>query len=269
MSLGQMASVLGPRHDEAQGLLPRVAYTKGGPTLNIDPLPSAHRNGLIAVFIMAILSFIATLVLISFITYRLVFWRSNYRRYIGYNQYVILIYNLVLADLQQSLAFLICLKWIVSNKIEASSAACFLQGFWLQIGDPSSGLFVLAIAIHTFFLVTMGRKISHRIFVISVVSTWVFVAILVVIPIGLYGKSVFIPSGAWVRPLSLILIVSATNPAGSAGSTRNTSLFVCGRTIFGFSWQSSEPSACTLSCGSNCVVGSNSLRFLDTARRRA
>ncbi|PKY01200.1 family A G protein-coupled receptor-like protein [Aspergillus campestris IBT 28561] len=197
MSLVQLSSVLGPHHDEGHSLLPRLAYTKGGSTGNIDPLPSAHRNGLIAVFIMAILSFIATLVLISFITYRLVFWRSNYRRYIGYNQYIVLIYNLVLADLQQSLAFLICLKWIVSDKIEASSTACFLQGFWLQIGDPSSGLFVLAIAIHTFFLVTMGRKISHRMFVISVVSTWVFVAILVIIPIGLYGRSVFIPSGAW------------------------------------------------------------------------
>jgi hypothetical protein len=33
-------------------------------------------------------------------------WRGSYTRYIGYNQYIILIYNLVLADFQQSLAFI-------------------------------------------------------------------------------------------------------------------------------------------------------------------
>ncbi|KAL4893280.1 G protein-coupled glucose receptor regulating Gpa2-domain-containing protein [Aspergillus ambiguus] len=196
MSLAQVLSVLATRH-EGNDLSPRLAYTEGGPTWDIDPLPNDQRKGLIAVSVMAILSFIATLALISFVTYRLIFWRSNYQRYIGYNQYVILIYNLVLADLQQSLAFLICIKWIVENKITASSAACFLQGFWLQIGDPSSGLFVLAIAFHTFLLVTMGHKLSHKVFVGFVVAIWVFVAVLVIIPIASHGRFVFIPSGAW------------------------------------------------------------------------
>lgn len=200
MSLAQVLSILGDRHGEGKSLSPRVAYTEGDMTWNIDPLPAAQRNGLIAVSVMAILSFVATLILICFVTYRLIFWRSSYARYIGYNQYVILIYNLVLADLQQSLAFLICIKWIVEDKIEASSAACFLQGFWLQIGDPASGLFVLAIAFHTFLLVTMGHKLSHRVFVAGVVAVWVFVAVLVIIPIASAGRFVFIPSGAWVSP---------------------------------------------------------------------
>lgn len=90
------------------------------------------------------------------------------------------------------------MKWIAEDKIEASSAACFLQGFWLQIGDPASGLFVLAIAIHTFLLVAMGHKLSYRIFVLGVVGLWVFVAILVIIPLAAHGRFVFIPSGAWV-----------------------------------------------------------------------
>ncbi|EAU34816.1 conserved hypothetical protein [Aspergillus terreus NIH2624] len=197
MSLVQVLSALTARHDEAHTLSPRLAYTENGPTWDINPLPSDQRKGLIAVSVMAILSFIATLSLICFVTYRLVFWRGNYQRYIGYNQYVILIYNLVLADLQQSLAFLICIKWIVEDKITASSSACFLQGFWLQVGDPSSGLFVLAIAFHTFLLVTMGHKLSHRVFVAFVVGLWGFVAVLVIIPIASHGRYVFIPSGAW------------------------------------------------------------------------
>ncbi|GAB1194128.1 hypothetical protein APSETT444_003369 [Aspergillus pseudonomiae] len=88
MSLAQVLSVLASRDDEGNSLARRLAYTNGGPTLDIDPLPSAQRKGLIAVTVMAFLSFIATLILLLFITYRLVFWRSNYARYIGYNQYI-------------------------------------------------------------------------------------------------------------------------------------------------------------------------------------
>lgn len=173
--------------------------------MNIDPLPPNHRKGLIAVSVMAILSFLATLVLISFITYRMLFWRSSYARYIGYNQYIVLIYNLVLADLQQSLAFLICLKWISEDKISGDTAACFLQGLWLQIGDPASGLFVMAIAIHTFLLVALGQKLSHRVFTICVVSIWAFICVLVIIPLASHGRYVLVPSGAWVS-LSLYLL---------------------------------------------------------------
>lgn len=166
-------------------------------TLDIDPLPETQRRGLIAVAIMAFLSFIATGTLLAFITYRLIFWRGSYQRYIGYNQYIILIYNLVLADFQQSLAFLICLKWIISNKIRSGTAGCFLQGLWLQIGDPGSGLFVLAIAIHTFLLVVWGRKMSYKVFVGFVCGVWAFIAVIVIIPLARYGADVFVPSGAW------------------------------------------------------------------------
>ncbi|KAJ5682176.1 hypothetical protein N7462_005341 [Penicillium macrosclerotiorum] len=184
-----------PRSDSSAGeLVPRLTSDV---RLDIDPLPLAQRRGLIAVAIMAFLSFIATASLLSFITYRLIFWRSSYQRYIGYNQYIILIYNLVLADFQQSLAFLICLKWIVSDKIKSGTAACFLQGLWLQIGDPGSGLFVLAIAFHTFLLVVWGRKMSYKFFVSFVCGVWAFIAIIVIIPLAAYGADVFVPSGAW------------------------------------------------------------------------
>ncbi|KAL2786416.1 G protein-coupled glucose receptor regulating Gpa2-domain-containing protein [Aspergillus keveii] len=198
MSLLEVVQYFSGGYDSNHALLPRVAYTEGdNGGGSIDPLPHDHRRGLVAVFIMALLSTIATLLLIGFITYRLVFWRSNYARYIGYNQYIVLIYNLVIADLIQSLAFIICAKWYADNKVQASTAACFLQGFWLQIGDPASGIFVLAIAFHTFYMVALGRKLSYKVFVSIVIGLWVFVAILVIIPLGSHGKDVFVPAGAW------------------------------------------------------------------------
>ncbi|KAJ9264754.1 hypothetical protein DTO195F2_2205 [Paecilomyces variotii] len=182
---------------KAEGTLEEKLVPRGGHTI-ISPLPDVQRKGLIAISVLAVISVLATLSLLLFISYRLIFWKKSYARYIGYNQYVILIYNLVLADLQQSIAFLICTHWIAHNRIYSPSTACFLQGLWLQIGDPGSGLFVLIIAAHTFMMVTLGRKLSHRAFVVSVIGIWVFVGILVVIPIGSHGGvDVFIPSGAW------------------------------------------------------------------------
>lgn len=195
MSALTLLSLL-PR-DDSSSESPLTRRLTSSADLDITPLALTTRRGLIAISVMAFLSFIATTALLLFITYRLVFWKSNYKRYIGYNQYIILIYNLVLADFLQSLAFLLCVKWIVTDKIESGTAACFLQGLWLQIGDPGSGLFVLAIAFHTFLLVVWGRKMSYRVFVAFVCGVWAFIALIVIIPLAMYGGDVYVPSGAW------------------------------------------------------------------------
>ncbi|KAJ5280052.1 hypothetical protein N7478_005424 [Penicillium angulare] len=163
----------------------------------IDPLPPLQRRGLIAIAVLASISLVSTFSLLCFFTYRFIFWKKYYRRYIGYNQYVVLMYNLALADFIQSIAFIVSIRWITGNSIHAEDPACFLQGIWLQIGDPMSGMFVLAIALHTFMHVSLGRQISHRVFVSVVVGLWVFGVILVVIPIGIHGRYVWMPSVAW------------------------------------------------------------------------
>ncbi|KAJ5999936.1 hypothetical protein N7481_000345 [Penicillium waksmanii] len=165
--------------------------------LDINPLPLEQRRGLIAVSIMALLSFLATSSLLGFITYRLIFWKLHFKRYIGYNQYIILIYNLVLADFLQSIAYLICLKWIIDDKIQSGTAACFLQGLWLQMANPGSGLFVLGIAFHTFLLIVWGYKMTHKTFVTFVCGIWSMVLILMIIPLATHGADAFVPSGAW------------------------------------------------------------------------
>lgn len=173
----------------------------------IDPLPGLQRSGLIAVAALAIVSLAATFALLSFFTYRFIFWKKYYKRYIGYNQYVVLMYNLALADFIQGLGFIVSLRWISQDSLHATDPGCFLQGIWLQIGDPMSGMFVLAIALHTFMHVSLGRQLSHKVFVSIVVGLWVFGVILVIIPIAIYGRYVWVPSVAWVCFDSFLLPV--------------------------------------------------------------
>lgn len=164
----------------------------------IDPLPPLQRRGLIAVSTLASISLVTTFLLLLFLTNRFIFWRRYYRRYFGYNQYVVLVYNLALADLLMSLGFLVSLRWIATNSLHASDAFCFIQGTWLQIGNPMSGMFVLAIALYTFLHVIIGYQLSRRVFVIAVVSLWVFGVVIVIIPIAAVGRYVWLPAVAWV-----------------------------------------------------------------------
>ena len=170
----------------------------------IDPLPSEHRRGLIAVGVTALLSTVATVILFAIITYRLVFWQKYFRNYIGHNQYVILIYNLLLADLQEALGFLFSLHWVHRDALTQNTGVCFAQGWLLQIGDPASGLFVFAIAMHTFVVVVLRWKIPHWVFVGCIVGLWTFCLLLAVIPTARYGKDTYAPTGPWVRPSSYL-----------------------------------------------------------------
>jgi hypothetical protein len=183
------------QHDPPQSRDP--ASTLQG-VMEIDPLPPLQRRGLIAVSSLALVSLLAIFALLLFLTYRFIFWRRYYSRYIGYNQYVVLVYNLALADLQQGLGFIVSLHWIATNSVHVNDGACFVQGVLLQIGDPMSGLFVLAIAIYTFLHTLFGYQLGHRTFVASIVALWVFGVLMVVIPIAAAGRYVWLPAVAWV-----------------------------------------------------------------------
>jgi hypothetical protein len=72
---------------------------------SLDLLTPSFQQGLIPVALCAMLSLLSVTALLIFITYQLILWRRHNKKYAGYSQYVILIYNLLLADLQQSIAF--------------------------------------------------------------------------------------------------------------------------------------------------------------------
>lgn len=161
---------------------------------------SLQKGRFLGVGLIACMSAIATSGLLSFLTYRMIFWKRYYKRPLAENQYVVLIYNLVLADLQQAVGFLICLVWVSTGKSQYHTAACYLQGWWIQTADAGSGLFVLAIAIHTATVVFRGRQLPKRIFCGVILALWSFILVLGFIPVGLYGKNVFVVTEAgWVR----------------------------------------------------------------------
>ena len=164
---------------------------------SVDPLPPALRRGLIPVGLFAILSVASTLMLICFILYRIFTWRMHYRTFIGYNQYVVLVLNLLVADLQQSSAFLISFHWVRKNYILAPHPACFAQGWLLHSGDVASGFFVLGIAVHTFYTAIYGRRVSNRTFAIVVLCIWIFSYFLTGIGAAIHGERYFVRAGAW------------------------------------------------------------------------
>ncbi|KAL2833521.1 G protein-coupled glucose receptor regulating Gpa2-domain-containing protein [Aspergillus pseudoustus] len=180
-------------------LLPRQ-----GPPHYYEPLDSSTKAGFIAMGICGLISFIATLSLFLFLTYRFIFWSRYYKRPLVQNQYVVLIYNLLLADLQQATAFLMCLNWVAKGGVYYPSAACVLQGWWIQIADPGSGMFIIAIAMHTCAVVLRGRQLPYWAFVACIVGLWMFILVLGFIPVGLYGSQTFVISEAgwcWISPV--------------------------------------------------------------------
>ncbi|KAJ5912197.1 uncharacterized protein N7473_001500 [Penicillium subrubescens] len=168
-----------------------------------SPVEGTNRSLFIAMGVVAILSLTSTLGLLSFLTYRFIFWQRYYKRPLAQNQYVVLIYNLLLVDLQQAIAFLISLHWVFRGSVHFGETACYLQGWWIQIGDPGSGLFVLSIALHTGAVVLRGRQLPFRNFVYCVIALWLFILLLGFIPVGLYGSKAFVITEAnwcWLSP---------------------------------------------------------------------
>ncbi|PQE09604.1 integral membrane protein [Rutstroemia sp. NJR-2017a WRK4] len=164
---------------------------------NLDPLPIDMRNGMIAMGLFGLVSTISTFSLMSFITYRMIYWKRYYDRPIHRNQIFVLIYNLLLADFQQALSFLLSFYWLAQRKLVGGNTQCFGQGWLIQIGDVSSGLWVLAIAIHTFVNLVAQKQIRHRTFVIGVIAIWVFCLLLTAIGPILSKDEFFVPAGAW------------------------------------------------------------------------
>lgn len=148
---------------------------------------------------VGLVSLLSSLSLLLFLTYRFIFWRRFYKRPLAENQYVLLIYNLLLADVQQAAAFTIAYHWAKERVVIHPSAACVLQGWWIQVADPGSGLWVLAIAVHTTAVVMTGRQLAYRSFVFCIIGLWMFIILLGLIPVGLHGPNTFVISeSGWV-----------------------------------------------------------------------
>ena len=166
---------------------------------SLESLPQAYHKGMIPLVVFAMASFTSVFALLCFITWRLIGWRKRHREFVGYNQYIVLIYNLLLADLQQALAFVITFHWLKLDKILAPTAPCFMQGWFLHIGDVASGFFVLAIAVHTWLGVVRGYRMPYISLVIMIIAIWLLAVLLTVLGPAMHGNRFFTRAGGWVR----------------------------------------------------------------------
>lgn len=99
---------------------------------SLSPLPFSVHSGLTAISFFSFLSFVTSVSLFTFLCYRLMLWRKKTHH--AYNQFVILIMNLLLADIQQSLAFLLNVQWVANNRIDVKSPTCMAQGWFVSTG---------------------------------------------------------------------------------------------------------------------------------------
>ncbi|KAH6607272.1 g- coupled receptor [Trichoderma cornu-damae] len=118
------------------------------------------------------------------------------------NQFLILIYNLLIADLHQATAFALNTAWVHRNAIVVETRICWAQGFFVSTGDLSSSMFITLIAFHTFFSVVKGRRPSQRTLYICIGLIWLFVYFISTLPIAITNNGhehggFFVRAGAW------------------------------------------------------------------------
>lgn len=163
---------------------------------SLGPLPASLHQGLLVVAICGLLSLTATLVLFACLTYRFFTWHRRGQFRGGPNQFLILIYNLVGADIQQAAAFASTIVYVVNDRIEVGTSACSANAWFVSVGDLASSIFTFGIAIHTFFAVVKGRTVSDRWFYIWLVGAWGFIYFLAALTVTLYPH-VYVRAGAW------------------------------------------------------------------------
>lgn len=161
---------------------------------NLNSYPNLHR-GLIAVSFFGLLSFITSVTLFIHLAWKLLTWRRNSRA--RANQFIILIFNLIFADIQQSIAFVLNIKWLSNNSIEVGTPTCWAQAWFVGTGDLSSGLFTLAIAVHSFMDIVFDYRLGHRTFISVIGFLWAANYFLAILGPVINGSDFYVRAGAW------------------------------------------------------------------------
>jgi hypothetical protein len=159
----------------------------------LEPLPDTLERGLAAVSTLGFLSFFLSTALLFRLAYRLISGTPKTRT----NQFVILIFNLLLADFQQSIAFMLNAQWLRSNAITVGTSFCWAQGWFVSTGDLASGLFTLGIAVHSYADIVCDYRLSHQMFLAAIGSLWIFNYLLAIVGVALHPEDIYVRAGAW------------------------------------------------------------------------
>ncbi|KAI0479590.1 hypothetical protein F4859DRAFT_529764 [Xylaria cf. heliscus] len=118
------------------------------------------------------------------------------------NQFIVLVINLLIADMHQATAFALSTTWLSGNGIMVGTAACFAQGLFVSVGDLASSCFMSAIAIHTFYSIVYKYRPPHKTLYVFLVLIWAFVYLISLLPVagtqnGAAVGGFFVRAGAW------------------------------------------------------------------------
>lgn len=161
----------------------------------LSPLPLELHRGLTAITILAFISLICTAFLFTHLTYHFITWKQ--RGHARINQYVALLLNLVLADLQQAVGFCINLEWLRSNSITVATPSCWTQGWFLNAGDVGSAVFTFAMASHLFADIVFNWRMGYAPFLVSIIALWSFTYFLATVGIMMHPTDFYMRAGGW------------------------------------------------------------------------
>lgn len=123
------------------------------------------------------------------------------------NQFVVLLYNLLLADMHQAMAFFLNVVWIAKDGIFVRTSECWTQGLFISNGDLASSCFIATIALHTYLTVVRGYRPPEWVLNSWIVGMWVFVYGMTIAGIastnnGREAGGYYVRASAWVSKRS-------------------------------------------------------------------
>ncbi|KAF3356959.1 hypothetical protein VDGD_04720 [Verticillium dahliae] len=118
------------------------------------------------------------------------------------NQFLVLILNLLFADIQQALAFLLNAAWLRKDAIRAGTSMCWAQGWFVSTGDLASSVFIFLIAMHTYLGVVRGHRMAMWAFYTTIIGGWAFTYLTAIIGViitnnGASVGGLYVRAGAW------------------------------------------------------------------------
>ncbi|RYP42295.1 hypothetical protein DL768_010366 [Monosporascus sp. mg162] len=118
------------------------------------------------------------------------------------NQFLILILNLLLADMHQGTAFMLSARWVRDNEITVGTRTCWTQGWFVSNGDLSSSCFTGAVAVYTYLIIVKNWKPPYRLLYSVMAALWVFVYFMGVLGVlvtqnGKNAGGLYVRAAAW------------------------------------------------------------------------
>ena len=161
-------------------------------------LDQEMKDGLKSVGVLGVLSFISAFSFSLYIALRLISWKGPLRGSLYQNQFVILVLNLLIADVLQAAGFVFSIYWLADHQISSTSNACFAQAWFFQVGDTSNAFFILTIALHTWVTIVKGYQLPFKRFVFALVFIWSLALFFSVIGPIVHGREIYTIAGIWV-----------------------------------------------------------------------